>query len=70
MSPNLADPSLPESGPAPCPPAPSDPQHGPGGRKEYPVADFIDPVEWVWSKDDVKIDRAVQEWSEQTHADY
>jgi hypothetical protein len=56
-------PALPGEAP-PVAPAP------PVEEKEYPIADFIDPVEWNWSKRSCEVRKALKEWMEQAHADY
>ncbi len=37
---------------------------------EYPVADFYDPVHFVWSEESFEARQALKRYSEATHADY
>jgi hypothetical protein len=70
MKPELGDPTLlPNAGIAP-PAPPREEKDEKTEPEDYPLADFIEPVQWTWSKREAEIERALQEWTEQTHADY
>jgi len=71
MKPELGDPALlPNVGRAPSLALGEEKKDERVEPEEYPLADFIEPVQWTWSKREMEIERALQEWTEQTQGDY
>ena len=48
-------------------------QHKPADQeqpKDYPVADFLDPIEYTWSEAQYEAQSAAKRYLEDSHADY